>query len=78
MNVYIVFPEDYSYGAYVKLKDAETTTEVAQSIRQSPSVSKVVAHADIFKTIDDIMELAVGFLYFFFFINLLIALVVAA
>jgi ABC-type lipoprotein release transport system permease subunit len=77
-NIAPFFPEDYSYGAYVKLNDAETTTEVAQSIRQSPSVSKVVAHADIFKTIDDIMELAVGFLYFFFFINLLIALVVAA
>ena len=50
----------------------------ARDVRSSPLVNKVVVQKDIADVMKGVLDDAMGMLYAFFFINLLIAVVVAA
>jgi len=76
-NLNAVLPESSSSGAFIKLHNPSDASTMATSIRNVQSVSKVTVHTDIQKTIDELIDLAAGFLGFFFILNLLITVIVA-
>jgi putative ABC transport system permease protein len=76
-NLVAFIPETFCSGAYIKLTEPGEADVLAKDIRTIPRVSKVVVHSDITETFDYIMNLAGGFLYTFFFLNIIITMVVA-
>lgn len=76
-NIASIFPTDSSSGAFIKLKDPAQAEATANSMRKTSYISKVVVHSDISETIDELMEMAAGFMYGFFFFNAIITIVVA-
>jgi ABC-type lipoprotein release transport system permease subunit len=76
-NIATVFPVTQCSGVYIKLIDPGQGEDIATNMRALPNISKVVVHDDILTTIDGIMEMAITFLYTFFWFNLMITIVVA-
>jgi putative ABC transport system permease protein len=72
-----LFSSEQCSGAFIQLQNSEEARDIAQSMRQSSYVTKVVVHEDIFTTIGDLLDMAYEFLYSFFFFNILITIVVA-
>ena len=79
-NLEDLFPEDKCTGVFVTLDDRsdDNIYAKARDIRSSQVVNEVVVQKDISEGMSSILEDAMGMLYAFFFINLLIAVVVAA
>ena len=70
-------PPNESKGVFIQLADPDTAYDTARKIRKNPDVSSVIVHDEIVKDIEDVMDMALGFLGGFFFMTALITIVVA-
>ncbi len=64
-------------GVYILLEDPGRAEELAEDIRYIPEVSNVVIQKEIVDTLEEIIGTSMGMLWFFFFINIIIAFVVS-
>ncbi|MFW3146904.1 MAG: ABC transporter permease [Thermoplasmatota archaeon] len=79
-NLAPLFPVEKCTGVFITLDDRtdHNIDMKARDVRASPVVNNVVVQKDIAEGMSGILDDAMGMLYAFFFINLLIAVVVAA
>lgn len=78
-NLNSIFPADKCTGVFITLDDRSGSNidDKAKSVQRSPMVSNVVIQKDISVSINDVLDQAKGLLYAFFYINIIIAVVVA-
>jgi ABC-type antimicrobial peptide transport system permease subunit len=70
--------EHLASSAFVKLKDKENVETVASELESREGVSRVTIQDDIIDAMDETFGSAMGLLYLFFIICLVIAMVIAA
>ncbi|MEA3558026.1 MAG: FtsX-like permease family protein, partial [Candidatus Thermoplasmatota archaeon] len=70
--------ESMASSAFIKLKDKEDTQSIIADIEEIDGVSRVTVQDEIIASMDEVFGQAMGMLYFYFFICLMIAMVVAA
>lgn len=70
--------ENMATGAFIKLFDKDDTEQVQEEVENMEAVSRVTIQDDIIKAMDETFGSAMGLLYMFFIICLVIAMVVAA
>ncbi len=79
-NLNPIFPQDRATGVFIQLNDdsLENVKEKAKTLRSMPIVSNVLVQEDISRTFNEVLDSGFAFLYTFFFLNIIIAFVVAS
>jgi ABC-type antimicrobial peptide transport system permease subunit len=79
-NLDPLFPQGLATGTFIQLTDGakEDVDTIAEDMQLSPDINNVIIQDNISETIGTVLDSAMAFLYFFFILNLLIAMVVAS